>query len=70
MAEKKRVSLTIEQKKQIFERKEQHSEESFATIANFFTENWGRKIDRCMARKWHKLLKDQEKRETNLMQPI
>ena len=51
MAEKKRVTFTIEQ----------CPEESFTTIANFFTEKWGRKIDRCMARKWHKLLKDQEK---------
>ena len=41
MAEKKRDSFTIEQKKQNFERREQHPEESFATIAYFFTEKWG-----------------------------
>ena len=56
MAKKKRVTFTIEQKKkQIFERSEQHPEESFATVVNFFTEKWGRKIDRSMARRWHKV---------------
>ena len=40
MAEKKGVTFTIEQKKQIFERREQCPEESFTTIANFFTEKW------------------------------
>ena len=62
MAEKKRVPFTIEQKIQIFERREQRPEESFATIAKFFTEKWGRKIDRCMVRKCHKQFKDQEKK--------
>ena len=42
-AEKKRVTFTIEQKKQIFERSEQHPEESFTMIASFFTEKWGEK---------------------------
>ena len=41
MAEKKKVTFTIEQKKQIFERREQAPEESFTTIANFFTAKWG-----------------------------
>jgi len=62
MAEKKRVTFSIEQKKQIFERREQCPEESFTTIANFFTEKWGIKIDRTVARRWHKLFKDQEKK--------
>ena len=56
MTEKKRDTFTIEQKKQIFERREQRPEESFTKIVNFFTEKWGRKIDRSMARRWHKQL--------------
>ena len=62
MAEKKRVTFTIQQTKQIFEQREQRPGESFTTIANFFTEKLRRKIDRCMAHKWQKLLKDQEKK--------
>ena len=62
MAEKKRVTFTIEQKKQIFERREQCPEESFTTIANFFTEKWGIKIDRTMARRWLNYLKTKKKR--------
>ena len=61
IAEKKRVTFTIEQKKQIFERREQAPEESFTTIANFFTAKWGIKIDRSMACRWHKLFKDHKK---------
>ena len=53
--------LNIEQKKQIFERREQAPEESFTTIANFFTAKWGIKIDRSMACRWHKLFKDHKK---------
>ena len=53
--------LNIEQKKQIFERREQAPEESFTTIANYFTAKWGIKIDRSMACRWHKLFKDHKK---------
>ena len=35
MAEKKRVTFTIEQKKQIFERREECPEESFTTKRKF-----------------------------------
>ena len=57
MAEKKRVTFTIEQKKQIFERRKQRPEESFTTIVNFFTEKLGIKIDRTMVCRWLNYLK-------------
>ena len=44
--EKTRLVLTIEEKLSIFNYKESHSEKSFATIANIFTEQWNKKIGR------------------------
>ena len=58
MADKKRVPLTLEEKTMIFQRKEEHPNETWEGIANLFTEKWGRKINKSMAFKCHKQIKE------------
>ena len=67
MADKKRVAITLQEKTLIFQRREEHPEESWAVIANLFSVKWGRKITRSMACRCHKQIKGQKEsgRELN-----
>lgn len=67
MADKKRVAITLQEKTLIFQRREEHPEESWAVIANLFSVKWGRKITRSMACRFHKQIKGQKEsgRELN-----
>ena len=67
MADKKRVAITLQEKKLIFERREEHPEESWSVIANLFSVKWGRKLTKSMVYKCHKHIKDQKEsvRELN-----
>ena len=68
MADKKRVAITLQEKTLIFERREEHPEESWSVIANLFSVKWGRKITKSMVYKCHKHIKDQKEsgRELNV----
>ena len=68
MADKKRVAITLQEKTLIFERREEHPEESWSVIANFFSVKWGRKLTKSMVYKCHKHIKDQKEsgRELNV----
>ena len=67
MADKKRVAITLQEKTLIFQRRQEHPEESWAVIANLFSVKWGRKITRSMACRCHKQIKGQKEsgRELN-----
>lgn len=67
MADKKRVAITLQEKTLIFQRRQEHPEESWAVIANLFSVKWGRKITRSMACRFHKQIKGQKEsgRELN-----
>ena len=67
MADKKRVAITLQEKTLIFERREEHPEESWSVIANLFSVKWGRKLTKSMVYKCHKHIKDQKEsgRELN-----
>ena len=69
MADKKRVPLTLEEKTMIFQRKEEHPNETWEGIANLFTEKWGRKINKSMAFKCHKKRKILGQNQTKLICP-
>ena len=68
MADKKRVAITLQEKTLIFQRREEHPEESWSVIANLFSVKWGRKLTKSMVYKCHKHIKDQKEsgRELNV----
>ena len=68
MADKKRVAMTLQEKSLIFQRREEHPEESWSVIANFFSVKWGRKLNRSMAFKCHKQIKDQKEKTEHPIQ--
>ena len=68
MADKKRVAITLQEKTLIFQRREEHPEESWSVIANLFSVKWGRKLTKSMVYKCHKHIKGQKEsgRELNV----
>ena len=72
MADKKRVAITLQEKTLIFQRREEHLEESWSVIANLFSVKWGRKLTKSMVYKRHKHIKDQKEsgRELNVANMI
>ncbi len=62
MAEKKRNPWSLQVKIEIFNRKEAHPDESWTVISNFFTEKWDKKINRSMAFKSFRQIKDQKEK--------
>lgn len=58
--------MTLQEKTLIYQRREEHPEESWTVISNLFSEKLGRKISRSMAYKCHKQLKDRMESGTEL----
>ena len=59
MADKKRVAITLQEKTLIFQRREEHPDESWYVIT-IFSVKWSRKVKRSMALKCHNRIKAQK----------
>ena len=57
---KSRTKLSVEDKMAMFAYKEEHPDASFTTIAEIFTENLKKKIDRTMLLKSYRMIKKQK----------